>query len=135
MKENPRKGFLYWSDDGDLMALRYENWKLHFMEQRAHGMSVWQEPFVPLRVPKIFNLRSDPFERGRRRRDHVLPEVGCRPRVPAGAGPGYRRRIPQDVPGVPATPDGRVASASTRHWRKPGGPRSSWQTVTGGGVK
>jgi arylsulfatase len=62
-KTNPRKGFFYWSDDGDLMALRYENWKLHFMEQRAHGMSVWQEPFVPLRFPKLFNLRSDPFER------------------------------------------------------------------------
>ncbi|MCI0387639.1 MAG: arylsulfatase [Acidobacteria bacterium] len=63
VKENPRKGFLYWSDDGDLMALRYENWKVHFMEQRAHGMSVWQEPFVSLRFPKLFNLRSDPFER------------------------------------------------------------------------
>jgi arylsulfatase len=62
-KANPRKGFFYWSDDGDLMALRWENWKLHFMEQRAHGMSVWQEPFVPLRFPKLFNLRSDPFER------------------------------------------------------------------------
>jgi arylsulfatase len=46
------------------MALRYENWKLHFIEQRAKGMSVWQEPFVPLRFPKLFNLRSDPFERG-----------------------------------------------------------------------
>jgi Sulfatase len=63
VKANPRKGFFYWSDDGDLMALRYENWKLHFMEQRSHGMSVWQEPFVPLRFPKLFNLRSDPFER------------------------------------------------------------------------
>jgi len=60
---NPRKGFFYWSDDGDLLAVRYENWKLHFMEQRAHGFSVWQEPFVALRFPKLFNLRSDPFER------------------------------------------------------------------------
>jgi arylsulfatase len=63
-KENPRKGFLYWGDDGDLMALRYENWKVHFMEQRAKGFDVWQEPLVPLRVPKVFNLRADPFERG-----------------------------------------------------------------------
>ena len=63
VKENPRKGFLYWSDDGDLMALRYGNWKLHFMEQRAQGFGVWQEPFVTLRVPKLYNLRSDPFER------------------------------------------------------------------------
>src|SRR5262249_5163494 len=64
VKENPRKGFIYWSDDGDLLAIRYQNWKLHFMEQRAHGMAVWQEPFVSLRFPKLFNLRSDPFERG-----------------------------------------------------------------------
>jgi arylsulfatase len=63
-KDNPRKAFLYWSDDGDLMALRVNHWKVHFMEQRAHGIGVWQEPFVSLRVPKIFNLRSDPCERG-----------------------------------------------------------------------
>lgn len=63
VKENPRKGFLYWSDDGDLMALRYDQWKVHFMEQRAHGLDVWREPLVSLRAPKIFNLRSDPFER------------------------------------------------------------------------
>jgi arylsulfatase A-like enzyme len=62
-KENPRKGFFYWSDDGELMALRVSHWKAHFMEQRAHGLGVWQEPFVSLRVPKIFNLRSDPYER------------------------------------------------------------------------
>ena len=63
VKENPRKGFLYWSDDGDLMALRVGNWKAVFMEQRAHGVGVWQEPLVALRVPLIYNLRSDPFER------------------------------------------------------------------------
>jgi arylsulfatase len=64
VKENPRKGFLYWSDDGDLMALRVAQWKATFMEQRAHGVGVWQEPLVSLRVPKIYNLRSDPFECG-----------------------------------------------------------------------
>jgi arylsulfatase A-like enzyme len=63
VKENPRKGFLYWSDDGDLMALRVGNWKVHFLEQRAAGLAVWQEPFIRLRFPKLFNLRSDPFER------------------------------------------------------------------------
>jgi len=62
VKENPRKGFLYWSDDGDLMALRYENWKAHFMAQRAHGFHVWAEPLVSLRVPWLVNLRSNPFE-------------------------------------------------------------------------
>ena len=64
VKENPRKGFLYWSDDGDLMALRVGNWKATFMEQRNHGLGVWREPMVSLRAPKIYNLRSDPFERG-----------------------------------------------------------------------
>ena len=62
MKEKPRPGFLYWSDDGDLMALRYGNWKIHFAEQRAEGFDTWEEPFVHLRVPKLFNLQSDPFE-------------------------------------------------------------------------
>jgi arylsulfatase len=61
---SPRKGFIYFSDDGDLVALRYDNWKLVFMEQRVQGtLGVWAEPFVPLRVPKLFNLRTDPFER------------------------------------------------------------------------
>jgi arylsulfatase A-like enzyme len=64
VKENPRQAFFYWSDDGDLMALRFERWKVHFMEQRAHGLDVWREPLVTLRVPKLFDLRSDPFERG-----------------------------------------------------------------------
>ncbi len=62
VKENPRPGFLYWSDEGDLMALRYGDWKVHFVEQRTDGLEVWQEPFVSLRLPKLFNLRSDPFE-------------------------------------------------------------------------
>jgi len=50
-------------DDGGLLCLRYNNWKLVFQEQRAHGFDVWEEPFVTLRVPKLFNLRMDPFER------------------------------------------------------------------------
>jgi arylsulfatase A-like enzyme len=63
VKENPRKGFLYWSDDGDLMALRVGNWKVEFMQQRAHGFDVWKEPMVSLRAPNLYNLRADPFER------------------------------------------------------------------------
>jgi arylsulfatase A-like enzyme len=62
-KEWPHKEFLYWSDDGDLMAMRYENWKAVFAEQRADGFKVWSEPLVKLRVPLLFNLRSDPFEK------------------------------------------------------------------------
>lgn len=62
-KESPRKEFFYVSDDGQLLALRYEDWKLVFMEQRATRLQLWMEPFVPLRIPKIFHLRRDPFER------------------------------------------------------------------------
>jgi arylsulfatase len=59
-----RKEFIYFNDDGDLVAVRYENWKVVFEEQRATGtLRIWAEPFTPLRVPKLFNLRSDPFER------------------------------------------------------------------------
>jgi len=62
-KKGPRKEFFYFNDDGQLVGLRYNDWKLVFMEQRAHYFDVWSEPFVTLRVPKIFNLRRDPFER------------------------------------------------------------------------
>ena len=62
--KGPRKEIFYFSDDGDLTALRYQDWKIIFMEQRAPGtLLVWAEPFVPLRVPKMFHLRRDPFER------------------------------------------------------------------------
>jgi arylsulfatase len=60
--ENPRPGFIYWSDEGDLMALRYGNWKFHFIQQRAHGLGAWEEPFVHTRIPQFFNLRANPFE-------------------------------------------------------------------------
>lgn len=62
--KSPRQGLVYFSDDGDVLALRFDNWKVVFMEQRAQGtLRIWAEPFVPLRVPKLFNLRTDPFER------------------------------------------------------------------------
>ncbi|ACQ80348.1 sulfatase [Beutenbergia cavernae DSM 12333] len=62
--ESPRKGMVYFSDDGDVLALRFDNWKVVFMEQRVPGtLRVWAEPFVPLRVPLLYNLRTDPFER------------------------------------------------------------------------
>jgi len=62
--ESPRKGMVYFSDDGDVLALRFYNWKMVFMEQRVQGtLQIWAEPFVALRVPKLFNLRTDPFER------------------------------------------------------------------------
>ncbi|MGH6834467.1 MAG: arylsulfatase [Methylocella sp.] len=62
--KSPRRGFFYFNDDGDLVALRIENWKIVFEEQRAPGTAlVWAEPFTPLRVPKLFDLHADPYER------------------------------------------------------------------------
>ena len=94
---------LYWSDDGDLMALRYENWKAVFKEQRAEGFYVWSEPMVELRVPKIFNLRSDPFERADH--DAIYYNDWLIRRVPAGTGPGLRRPVDLELQGVPAEPE------------------------------
>ena len=63
--EWPRKEFIYWTDDGSVAALRYGNWKISFLEQKAEGLKVWQEPFDVLRAPVITNLLMDPFERAR----------------------------------------------------------------------
>jgi arylsulfatase len=61
---SPRTEFFYFSDDGDLVALRYDNWKVVFMQQRMPGtLAIWAEPFVATRVPFLYNLRTDPFER------------------------------------------------------------------------
>jgi arylsulfatase len=59
-----RHEFFYFNDDGSLVVLRYNQWKIIFAEQRAHGLDVWREPFVPLRLPRLINLRADPFEEG-----------------------------------------------------------------------
>ena len=63
VKESPRNDFFYVSDDGGIMAVRMGDYKLVFQEQRAHQLEVWAEPFVKLRLPHIFHLRRDPFER------------------------------------------------------------------------
>jgi arylsulfatase len=62
-KESPRNFFFYFSDDGDMLAIRYDNWKITFIEQRMEGtLGLWLEPFVRMRAPKIYNLRTDPYE-------------------------------------------------------------------------
>jgi arylsulfatase A-like enzyme len=57
-----RQEYFYWTDDGSLAGLRYDRWKLVFMEQRAEGLDVWQDPLITLRFPKLIDLRADPFE-------------------------------------------------------------------------
>src|SRR5262245_53891590 len=64
VKEPPRKEFIYWNDDGQLVAIRVNEWKSVFLEQSNKGIGVWQGQFSNLRVPKLFNLKADPFERG-----------------------------------------------------------------------
>jgi arylsulfatase len=62
--ESPRNDFFYFSDDGDLVAFRYDNWKVVFMQQRMPGtLALWGEPFVATRIPYLYNLRTDPYER------------------------------------------------------------------------
>jgi arylsulfatase A-like enzyme len=63
VEKSPRQGMVYFSDDCDVLALRFDNWKIVFQEQRKQGtLGIWAEPFTPLRVPKLFNLRMDPYE-------------------------------------------------------------------------
>jgi arylsulfatase A-like enzyme len=64
VKDSPRKDFLYWSDDGDLFAIRYGRWKTVLIQQNHEGLDIWMKGYETLRIPKIFDLRADPFERG-----------------------------------------------------------------------
>jgi arylsulfatase A-like enzyme len=102
--KSAREHFFYFNDDGDLVALRYQNWKIVFMEQRATGtLQVWAEPFTPLRIAKFFDLRADPYERADVTsntywdwlidRAYIMYGAQCR----SGA-------VPRDVQGVPAEP-------------------------------
>ena len=62
--KSARKDFFYFNDDGQLVAIRYENWKVTFCEQRTEGtLAIWREPFTCMRAPTLFNLRMDPYER------------------------------------------------------------------------
>ena len=62
-KKSPRKEFIYVNDDGQIVAMRLGDWKAVFLENRAHTFQVWREPFTELRIPLLFNLRRDPFEK------------------------------------------------------------------------
>ena len=106
-EKSPRESFIYCNDDQQVTGLRYDNWKLVFLEQRAQGtLLVWSEPFTNLRVPKMFNLRTDPVRACRRHVEHLL-RLAARPRFPARPGTGLRGQIPDDVQRLPAAPEGR----------------------------
>ncbi len=104
--EWPRKEFLYWTDDGSVAALRYNNWKVTFLKQNAHGFHVWQQPFEELRAPMLTNLRMDPFERAEYEgmgytqwyAEHMFAFA------PAGA---YVGQLAAELPRIPATSEAR----------------------------
>jgi arylsulfatase len=62
-KDSPRHEFWYVNDDGQIVAARYDDWKVVFLENRGEAFGVWREPFVELRTPLLFHLRRDPFEK------------------------------------------------------------------------
>ena len=95
-KEAPRKEFVYWNDDGQIVAIRVYDWKSVFLEQNNKGIGVWSVKFTDLRIPKLFNLRSDPFERG----DGPFSITSGWRSVPSsGADAGTRHAVPlQEFP-------------------------------------
>ena len=100
----PRDGFIYWSDDGDLMALRVQQYKIVFAEQLATGLQVWREPLKQMRIPKLFDLRSDPFEAGEdsiRYNDWFVEHVPYPVRRAGGRAPVARelQRVPTATKG------------------------------------
>ena len=114
---DPRKEFFYFNDDGSLVALRYNQWKIVFQEQRAEGLGVWQDPFVPLRAPKLFNVRSDPFEIADHEIDR-LRQVVRRARVRDGARAGLRGAVPEHLPATTRRARRRAASRSIGCWNR-----------------
>ena len=102
--EWPRHEFTYWTDDGGLAGLRYNRWKVVFMEQRAEGFDVWEEPLVTLRLPKLLRHPRGPVRAGARRGDG-LRQVAVRARLPHGPGPGLREDLARELQGLPAAPE------------------------------
>ncbi len=99
--EWPRKEFIYWTDDGSVAALRYNNWKLSFLRQDATGLRVWSEPFVELRMPLVENLRMDPFERAA---DEGMGYQHVAERMYTFA-PAECRAVAAELPRVPTAPE------------------------------
>ena len=115
VKESPRNSFFYISDDGDILAMRYHNWKLVFLEQRCRGtMQVWAEPFTRLRVPKLFNLRTDPYEFADQTSNTLLRLVPL-PRLLHLRGADRGGHVRGDVQGLPADPEARKLHDRRRH--------------------
>ena len=102
----PRPCFFYFSDDGDMLALRYDNWKQVFVEQRCEGtLRLWAEPFTHLRVPEAVQSTNRSVRARRRHLEHLL-RLADRPRLPRDSVAGSRRGVPGDIQGLPAAAEG-----------------------------
>ena len=106
-----REEYFYWTDDGNLAGLRYDRWKMVFLEQRAEGLAVWENPLIPLRFPKLIDIKGDPFERAQTGRRGICP-VARRARLRARPGAGVRGQAP------------RRPTTSSRRGRGPAASRS-----------
>ena len=124
VKTSPRNEFFYVNDDGQIVALRYQDWKAVFLENRGEGFGVWREPFTELRVPLLFNLRRDPFEKAQHNsntyNDWFLDRVFV-----SRADQRHGRQLPADHEGLSAERDaGLVQSGEDpeadrgQHWRQ-----------------
>ena len=134
VEKSPRRGFFYFNDDGDLVSLRVENWKIVFMEQRVPGtLRVWAEPFTPLRLPKLFDLRADPYERADITSNTYYDWLISQPYL-FFARPGGDGQVPGHVQGLPPS----AAGSELQH--RPGGrqdeakPRQQLTPTAGLGV-
>ena len=122
--KSARESFFYFNDDGDLVALRYENWKLVFEEQRSPGtLAVWAEPFTKLRVVKFYDPHADPFETRGHHFKHLLG-LAHFPRLHHVRRAGLCREVPRYLQGVPAESARRDlhhrpsdGQAETKAWR------------------
>jgi hypothetical protein len=98
-----------------LTVLRFNDWRLVFMEQQKSGtFRVWMEPFVALRIPLIENLRRDPYERAETTSNTYLG-LGAGPRLPVDAGAGLRGQVPGDLPGIPAVAESGKLQPGSGH--------------------
>ena len=112
--KSPRESFLYVNDDQQMTALRDDNWKLVFMEQRAPGtLRIWAEPFVSLRLPKM--LTCEPIRTSAQTSRRYLLRLGHRSRLPGRAFAGLRGQLPVELQGVSAATEGRELQPGRGH--------------------
>ena len=106
VKESPRHEFIYWTDDGSVAALRYDNWKITFLRQNSVGIKVWETPFEELRWPMLTNLRMDPFERAT---DESVgyPQWAAERMFVLAPAAAYRRPVAAELPRIPAAHEAR----------------------------